>query len=124
MFYLNIWFDGLNKYLTQSFSIYIIITLYSKGKHLHWHIPCLPKGPRGGARRSRATTRERIPHWKGTGDNHLDAHQYQSNQPNFEREIILFLSAFTLCCLRPLSLHCSLPPFPLVKRASSTVFFQ
>ncbi|KAK8936544.1 hypothetical protein KSP39_PZI012599 [Platanthera zijinensis] len=37
------------------------------------HTPCLPKVPRGRARRA-ATTRERIPHQQGTGDGHLEAH--------------------------------------------------
>ena len=36
--------------------------LWSKGKRVRCHTPCLPKVPRGRARRSRATTRERIPH--------------------------------------------------------------
>ncbi|MCE3216268.1 hypothetical protein HAX54_005783 [Datura stramonium] len=39
--------------------------LWSKGKHVHCHTPCLPKVPRGRAKRSRATTGERVPHWKG-----------------------------------------------------------
>ncbi|KAF5945233.1 hypothetical protein HYC85_015461, partial [Camellia sinensis] len=37
----------------------------SKGKRVRCHTPCLPKVPRGRARRSRATTRERIPHRQG-----------------------------------------------------------
>ena len=49
--------------------------LYSKGKRVRCHTPCLPKVPRGRARRSRATTRERIPHRRGgAGDGHLKAH--------------------------------------------------
>ena len=39
--------------------------LWSKGKRVRCHTPCLPKVPRGRARRSRATTGERVPHWKG-----------------------------------------------------------
>ena len=39
--------------------------LWSKGKRVRCHTPCLPKVPRGRARRSRATTRERIPHRQG-----------------------------------------------------------
>lgn len=39
--------------------------LWSKGKRVRCHTPCLPKVPRGRARRSRATTPERIPHWQG-----------------------------------------------------------
>lgn len=35
------------------------------GKRVRCHTPCLPKVPRGRARRSRATTRERIPHQQG-----------------------------------------------------------
>ncbi|NP_064026.1 orf145 (mitochondrion) [Beta vulgaris subsp. vulgaris] len=48
--------------------------LWNKGKRVRCHTPCLPKVPRGRARRSRATTRERIPHRQGTGDGHLKAH--------------------------------------------------
>ena len=33
--------------------------LWSKGKRVRCHTPCLPKVPRGRARRSRATTREK-----------------------------------------------------------------
>ena len=45
------------------------------GKRVRCHTPCLPKVPRGRARRSRATTRERIPPPAGgTGDGHLKAH--------------------------------------------------
>lgn len=36
-------------------------------KRVRCHTPCLPKVPRGRARRSRATTRERIPHRQGEG---------------------------------------------------------
>lgn len=39
--------------------------LWSKGKRVRCHTPCLPKVPRGRARHSRATTRERIPHRQG-----------------------------------------------------------
>ncbi|EXB63585.1 putative mitochondrial protein [Morus notabilis] len=39
--------------------------LWSKGKRVRCHTPCLPKVPKGRARRSRATTRERIPHRQG-----------------------------------------------------------
>jgi len=39
--------------------------LWSKGKRVRCHTPGLPKMPRGRARRSRATTRERIPHRQG-----------------------------------------------------------
>lgn len=39
--------------------------LWSKGKRVRCHTPCLPKVPRGRARRSRATIRERIPHRQG-----------------------------------------------------------
>uniref|UniRef100_A0A803N8Z2 Uncharacterized protein n=1 Tax=Chenopodium quinoa TaxID=63459 RepID=A0A803N8Z2_CHEQI len=39
--------------------------LRNKGKRVRCHTPCLPKVPRGRARRSRATTRERIPHRQG-----------------------------------------------------------
>ncbi|KAM3204703.1 hypothetical protein P3L10_028113 [Capsicum annuum] len=39
--------------------------LWSKGKRVRCHTPCLPKVPRGWARCSRATTGERVPHWKG-----------------------------------------------------------
>jgi hypothetical protein len=39
--------------------------LWSKGKRVRCHTPCLPKVPRGRARRSRATTRERIPPRQG-----------------------------------------------------------
>jgi hypothetical protein len=39
--------------------------LWSKGNRVRCHTPCLPKVPRGRARRSRATTRERIPHRQG-----------------------------------------------------------
>ncbi|KAJ6288074.1 hypothetical protein OIU78_014726 [Salix suchowensis] len=39
--------------------------LWSKGKRVRCHTPGLPKVPRGRARRSRATTRERIPHRQG-----------------------------------------------------------
>ncbi|KAM0037426.1 hypothetical protein Hdeb2414_s0013g00402861 [Helianthus debilis subsp. tardiflorus] len=39
--------------------------VWSKGKRVRCHTPCLPKVPRGRARRSRATTRERIPHRRG-----------------------------------------------------------
>jgi hypothetical protein len=39
--------------------------LWSKGKRVRCHTPCLPKVPIGRARRSRATTRERIPHRQG-----------------------------------------------------------
>ena len=40
--------------------------LWSKGKRVRCHTPCLQKVPRGRARRrSRATTRERIPHRQG-----------------------------------------------------------
>ena len=35
------------------------------GKRVRCHTPCLPKVPRGRDRRSRATTRERIPHRQG-----------------------------------------------------------
>ncbi|KAM0031202.1 hypothetical protein Hdeb2414_s0017g00506021 [Helianthus debilis subsp. tardiflorus] len=40
--------------------------VWSKGKRVRCHTPCLPKVPRGRARRSRATTRERIPHRRGS----------------------------------------------------------
>lgn len=40
-------------------------SLWSKGKRVRCHTPCLPKVPRGRARRCRATTRERIPHRQG-----------------------------------------------------------
>ncbi|KAF3678951.1 hypothetical protein FXO37_04122 [Capsicum annuum] len=39
--------------------------LWSKGKRVRCHTPYLPKVPRGWARCSRATTEERVPHWKG-----------------------------------------------------------
>ncbi|CAK9182539.1 unnamed protein product [Ilex paraguariensis] len=39
--------------------------LWSQRKRVRCHTPCLPKVPRGRARRSRATTRERIPHRQG-----------------------------------------------------------
>ncbi|KAF4349921.1 hypothetical protein G4B88_002343 (mitochondrion) [Cannabis sativa] len=39
--------------------------LWSKGKRVRCHTPCLPKVPKGRARRSRATTRERIPPRQG-----------------------------------------------------------
>ncbi|KAL8555068.1 hypothetical protein ACS0TY_003026 [Phlomoides rotata] len=39
--------------------------LWSKGKRVRCHTPCLPKMPRGRARRSRATTWERIPYRQG-----------------------------------------------------------
>ena len=39
--------------------------LWSKGKRVRCHTPCLPKVPRGRARRSRTPTRERIPHRQG-----------------------------------------------------------
>lgn len=38
---------------------------WSKGKRVRCHTPCLPLVPRGRARRSRATTRERIPPRQG-----------------------------------------------------------
>ncbi|MFS7926754.1 hypothetical protein Hanom_Chr04g00300861 [Helianthus anomalus] len=41
--------------------------VWSKGKRVRCHTPCLPKVPRGRARRNRATTRERIPHRGGGG---------------------------------------------------------
>lgn len=47
--------------------------LWSKGKRVRCHTPCLPKVPRGRARRSRATNRERIPHRQGDRG-HLKAH--------------------------------------------------
>nr|YP_009382146.1 hypothetical protein AEK19_MT1722 [Utricularia reniformis]ART30401.1 hypothetical protein AEK19_MT1722 [Utricularia reniformis] len=43
-------------------------------KRVRCHTPCLPKVPRGRARRSRATTRERIPPGRGTKDGHLKVH--------------------------------------------------
>lgn len=39
--------------------------LWSQGKRVRCHTPCLPKVPRERARRIRATTRERIPHRQG-----------------------------------------------------------
>jgi len=39
--------------------------LWSKGKRVRCHTPCLPKVPRGRARRSGATTREQSPHRQG-----------------------------------------------------------
>lgn len=39
--------------------------IWSKGKRVRCHTPGLPKVPRGRARRSRATTWERIPHRQG-----------------------------------------------------------
>ena len=39
--------------------------LWSKGKRVRCHTPCLPKVPRGRARRSRAMPRERIPNRQG-----------------------------------------------------------
>lgn len=39
--------------------------LWSKGKRVRCHTPYLPKVPIGRTRRSRATTRERIPHRQG-----------------------------------------------------------
>ncbi|CAN8221978.1 unnamed protein product, partial [Cochlearia groenlandica] len=39
--------------------------LWGKGKRVRCNTPCLPKVPRGRARRSRATTREQIPHRQG-----------------------------------------------------------
>uniref|UniRef100_A0ACD5VPY1 Uncharacterized protein n=1 Tax=Avena sativa TaxID=4498 RepID=A0ACD5VPY1_AVESA len=39
--------------------------LWSKGKRVHCHTPSPPKVPRGRARRSTATSRERIPHEQG-----------------------------------------------------------
>ncbi|KAJ0668366.1 hypothetical protein HanPI659440_Chr17g0688481 [Helianthus annuus] len=41
--------------------------VWSKGKRICCHTPCLPKVPRGRARRSRAATRKRIPHRRGGG---------------------------------------------------------
>ena len=52
------------------------------GKRVRCHTPCLPKVPRGRARRSRATTRERIPPPAGgTGDGHLEAHHDLQARP-------------------------------------------
>ncbi|KAK6791545.1 hypothetical protein RDI58_010626 [Solanum bulbocastanum] len=39
--------------------------LWSKRKRICCHTPCLPKVPRGRDRRSRVTTEEQVPHWKG-----------------------------------------------------------
>ncbi|KAJ0529643.1 hypothetical protein HanHA89_Chr10g0380231 [Helianthus annuus] len=41
--------------------------VWSKGKRVNCHTPCLPKVPKGLARCSRAMTRERIPHRRGEG---------------------------------------------------------
>ena len=48
--------------------------LWSKGKRVRCHTPCLPKVPRGRARRSRATTRERIPHRRGGQETAISRH--------------------------------------------------
>ena len=48
--------------------------LRSKGKRVRCHTPCLPKVPRGRARRSRATPGSGFPTGRRTGDGHLKAH--------------------------------------------------
>ena len=49
--------------------------LWSKGKRVRCHTPCLPKVPRGRARRSGARQPgSGFPTGRGTGDGHLEAH--------------------------------------------------
>jgi hypothetical protein len=57
--------------------------LWSQGKRVRCHTPCLPKVPRGRARRSRATTRERIPQQQGDRirPGHLKAHHDLQARP-------------------------------------------
>jgi hypothetical protein len=64
------------------------------GKRVRCHTPCLPKVPRGRARRSRATTRERIPPRQGGQETAISRHitTYRQDrrdlgrQPDWESE--------------------------------------